>query len=144
MPEISATLCFVDTNVWLYAFIEDQDSPKSALASGLIRQCNIVLSTQVVNEVCVNLLKKARFSEDRLQQLIDSFYDKFDVADLWRSTFSSASDLRARYSLSYWDSIIVASALEIGAEILYTEDMHHGLQINNQLQIVNPFSESHA
>jgi predicted nucleic acid-binding protein len=96
MPEISATLCFVDTNVWLYAFIEDQDSPKSALASGLIRQSNIVLSTQVVNEVCVNLLKKARFSEDRLRQLIDSFYDKFDVVDLRRSTFFSASDLRAR------------------------------------------------
>jgi predicted nucleic acid-binding protein len=38
----------------------------------------------------------------------------------------------------------VASALETGAEILYTEDMHHGLLINNQLQIVNPFSESHA
>jgi len=84
------------------------------------------------------------FTEDALRQLIDAFYTKYDVSDLQRSTFLTASDLRDRYSLSYWDSVIVASALETGAEILYTEDIHHGLLINNQLQIVNPFSESHA
>lgn len=144
MPGISAMPCFVDTNVWLYAFIENEDSVRSALASQVILQGNIFLSTQVVNEVCVNLLKKAKLSEDTLRQLIDAFYIKYDVVDLQRSTFLAASDLRDRYSLSYWDSVIVASALEAGAEILYSEDMHDGLLINNQLRIVNPFSESHA
>jgi predicted nucleic acid-binding protein len=57
----------VDTNVWLYAFVEDGDQGKSALASALIRRGDIVLSTQVVNEVCVNLLKKAHFAEDKLR-----------------------------------------------------------------------------
>lgn len=136
--------CFVDTNVWLYAFIESDDAAKSARASGLIQQGNIRLSTQVVNEVCVNLLKKAKFSEDALRQLIDAFYTKYDVFDLQRSTFLTASDLRDGFSLSYWDSVIVASALETGAGILYSEDMQDGLLVNNQLRIVNPFSESHA
>ncbi len=136
--------CFVDTNVWLYAFIESEDAAKSARASGLIQQGNIRLSTQVVNEVCVNLLKKAKFSEDALRQLIDAFYTKYDVFDLQRSTFLTASDLRDGFSLSYWDSVIVASALETGAGILYSEDMQDGLLVNNQLRIVNPFSESHA
>lgn len=144
MPEIRAMPCFVDTNVWLYAFIENGDTAKSARASGLIQQGNIRLSTQVVNEVCVNLLKKAKFTEDALRQLIDAFYTKYGVADLQRSTFLAASDLRDRYSLSYWDSVIVASALETGAEILYSEDMQDGLLVNNQLRIVNPFSEGHA
>ncbi len=144
MPGISAIPCFVDTNVWLYAFIENGDTAKSARASGLIQQGNIRLSTQVVNEVCVNLLKKAKFSEDSLRQLIDAFYTKYDVFELQRFTFLAASDLRDRYSLSYWDSVIVASALETGAEILYSEDMQDGLLVNNQLRIVNPFSEGHA
>lgn len=144
MPGISVIPCFVDTNVWLYAFIENGDSAKSARASGLIQQGSIRLSTQVVNEVCVNLLKKAKFSENALRQLIDAFYTKYDVADLQRSTFLAASDLRDRYSFSYWDSVIVASALETGAEILYSEDMQDGLLVNNQLRIVNPFSEGHA
>ncbi|HNS02893.1 MAG TPA: PIN domain-containing protein [Anaerolineae bacterium] len=144
MPRISAIPCFVDTNVWLYAFIEHGDSVKSARASGLIQQGNIRLSTQVVNEVCVNLLKKAKFSENALRQLIDAFFTKYDVLDLQRSTLFAASDLRDRYSLSYWDSVIVASALETGAEILYSEDMQDGLLVNNQLRIVNPFAEDHT
>ena len=98
----------------------------------------------MVNEVCVNLLKKAKFSENALRQLIDEFFTRYDVFDLQRSTFLAASDLRDRYSLSYWDSVIVASALETGAEILYSEDMQDGLLVNNQLRIVNPFSEGHA
>ena len=144
MPDASTSPTFVDTNVWLYAFVEDGDQGKSALASALIRRGDIVLSTQVVNEVCVNLLKKAHFAEDKLRQLIDSFYEKYHVADLQRSTFLSASDLRVRYSLSYWDSVIVASALETGAATLYSEDMQNGLLVNGELRIVNPFAESHT
>ena len=49
-----------------------------------------------------------------------------------------ASDLRSAYHLSYWDSLIIASALAVGATILYTEDMHDGLIVDNQLTIVNP------
>ena len=51
----------------------------------------------------------------------------------------AASELREAYSLSYWDSLIVATALEAGAAILYSEDMQDGLWINAQLQIINPF-----
>ncbi len=144
MPDDNPTLCFVDTNVWLYAFIDGNDQDKSALARALMKQSDIVLSTQVVTEVCVNLLKKASFPEDRLARLIDSFYEKYFVADLRRSRFLSASDLRTRYSLSYWDSMIVASALETGARVLYSEDMQHGLVLNGELRVANPFVVSHV
>jgi predicted nucleic acid-binding protein len=43
--------------------------------------------------------------------------------------------------LSYWDSLIVATALEADATLLYSEDMHHDLWINARLRIVNPFVE---
>lgn len=52
-----------------------------------------------------------------------------------------ASQLRMQYALSFWDSSIVAGSLEADATILYSEDMQHGLIINNQVTIINPFRE---
>jgi predicted nucleic acid-binding protein len=49
-----------------------------------------------------------------------------------------------KYSLSYWDSVIVASALETGAATLFSEDMQNGLLVNGELRIVNPFAENHT
>jgi predicted nucleic acid-binding protein len=61
------------------------------------------------------------------------------VIDVSQEILLSASSLRERYSLSYFDSMIVAAALETNSTILYSEDMQDGLVINEQLTIVNPF-----
>jgi len=50
-----------------------------------------------------------------------------------------SNDLRLKYKFSYWDSLIIASALESGCGILYTEDMQDGQVIEDRLRIVNPF-----
>ena len=54
--------CFIDTNIWLYAFIPSQDANKSAKAKAIIRQGDIIVSSQIINEICVNLIKKAQFA----------------------------------------------------------------------------------
>jgi predicted nucleic acid-binding protein len=51
-----------------------------------------------------------------------------------------ASHLREQYSFSYWDSLIVAAALQAKATTLYTEDMQAGLVIDQRLTIINPFT----
>ncbi|MDT5060208.1 MAG: hypothetical protein QOH63_667 [Acidobacteriota bacterium] len=61
MSDVEAKLCFIDTNVWLYAFIQSQDQDKTVIAKTTIESSEIVISSQVINEVCVNLIKKARF-----------------------------------------------------------------------------------
>ncbi len=58
-----------------------------------------------------------------------------------QQTLLSASDLRTRYAISFWDSPIVAAALQSGAQILYTEDMQHGLVVDERLRIANPFHQ---
>jgi predicted nucleic acid-binding protein len=73
MPDDVPATCFIDTNIWLYAFIEGDDSAKSVAARALIQETEPVLSTQVINEVCVNLLRRANFSEEQVRQLIGSF-----------------------------------------------------------------------
>ncbi|MEM4203658.1 MAG: PIN domain-containing protein [Candidatus Methanomethylicaceae archaeon] len=77
MPDNPTTSCFIDTNIWLYAFIESDEVTKWARARTLIQESEPVVSTQVINEVCVNLLRRANFAEEQIAQLVESFYEKY-------------------------------------------------------------------
>jgi predicted nucleic acid-binding protein len=142
-PNEEPKRCFIDTNIWLYALI-DTGAPRREVAKRVVSRAGVVISAQVINETCVNLLKKTPFSEASVRQLVAAFYEKCAIADLDRDTLLQASRLRETYDLSFWDSVIVSSALCSGCEVLYTEDMQHGLEVNDQLKIVNPFAAPRA
>ena len=118
--------CFIDTNVWLYAFVESDEPEKTAAARDLIGDTQPFVSTQVINEVCVNLIQKAHFSERQITQLIEAFYQKYDVVEVGQEIMLAASALRQSYSLSFWDSTIVAAALVANTAVLYSEDFQDG------------------
>lgn len=129
---------FVDTNIWLYALMENNDI-KQEKARSLIIEPNIIISTQVINEICYNLKKKTDYSENEMNQLIENLYNKYTVSVFTKSTLISASELRNTYSISFWDSLITATAIHSDCIILYSEDMQHGQVILDKLRIVNPF-----
>ena len=131
--------CFIDSNIWLYAFINNSEEKKSEVAKNIIAANNITISTQVINEVSVNLIKKAKFSESDIQELVQDFYFNYRVIDIDSTILINASKLRQNYCFSYWDSLIVASALKASAKILYSEDMQNGLIVDKSLTVVNPF-----
>jgi predicted nucleic acid-binding protein len=140
VPDTAPASCFVDTNIWLYAFVEGDDLRKSARAKSLLEASRaVVVSPQVINEVCVNLIKKAQFSEQQVQQLIESFYAKYIVVEVSKALLLKASILREQYAFSFWDSTIVSSALQAGTSVLYSEDMQAGLVVENRVLIINPF-----
>ena len=130
---------FIDTNIWLYSFIQSQDKEKTKIASAIIKKCDIVISTQIVNEMCVNLIRKANFSETDIQNLIVSLFRKYTILELTQSILLKASKIRAQHSFSFWDSIIAACALDCDADFLISEDMHNGFSLENKLTIINPF-----
>lgn len=138
-------LKFIDTNIWLYRLFDNQriDSQemekKRKIAFSVTQGENLIISTQVINELSVNLIKKAKFSESQIKSLIQSLYYRCKVVEFDLSILASASDLRGQYKVSFWDSLIVASALVSNANILYSEDMQDGLIISKQLSIINPF-----
>lgn len=132
-------LSFIDTNIWLYAFIEDHSSDKTKRARDLINACQPVLSVQVINEVCVNLIKKANFTEEQIRLLIDAFFEKYPIINIEQDILSAASNLRQRYVLSFWDSLVVACALQIQVPVLYSEDLQHEQVFEGQVKIINPF-----
>ena len=133
------SLYFCDSNIWLYRLLIDPECNDAAerrkrnLATALTSRENILISTQIINEVCAVLSKKAKISEVQIRQIIQEFYDGCLVIQLDRNIILRASD---------WDSLIVASALAAEANILYSEDMQDGLIISNQLTLINPFRSS--
>ena len=129
----------IDTNIWLYAFLDTGEEEKSLRAKQLFEQVEPMLSVQVVNEICVNLIKKADFPEEQITRLIQSFYEKYPIVEMDEGILLTASELRQEYSFSFCDSMVVACALAANAEILYSEDMQHGLSVRGVLKIINPF-----
>lgn len=87
----------------------------------------------------VNLLRKAKFTEERIQELVASFYSRHRVVAPGEETLLTASRLRSRHQFSFWDSLMISAALEGGAAIFFSEDMHDGLLVENRLRISNPF-----
>lgn len=135
---------FVDSNIWLYAFFlrpgeEQRHENAKALISAPIRY---VVNEQVVAEVSSNLLRKAGMAEGALVEIVTSFYSRCHVVSPGQATHLNASRLRATYRFSYWDSLIVAAALESRCSVLYSEDLQDEQVVDGTLTIKNPLRVS--
>lgn len=135
---------FIDSNIWLYALIETEDHElrHKKAKSFILDNLHPTVSTQVIREVSVNLLRKAMMPESEIRRLISNWYVDCQVVKTTESQFLVASYLRERHMLSFWDSLIIATALEANCTILYTEDMQHGLVIKDFLTLINPFVQN--
>jgi predicted nucleic acid-binding protein len=75
----------------------------------------------------------------QIKQIIQDFHDSCAVVELSSDTLLSASDLRTKYRFSFWDGLIIASALFANVSVFYSEDMQDNLIVEQQLTILNPF-----
>ncbi len=138
---MSLSASFIDTNVWLYRLFDDnkmevaERTRKREIAIAIRQAEGIIISTQVVNEVAANLLKKAAFNEEQIKAVIQSLYRRCTVVEFNLTLFESASDIRSRYNFSFWDSLIISCALSARTSILYSEDMQDGLVVAGQLEM---------
>jgi len=129
---------FIDSNIFLYAF-STKDLKKQKIASSLVTQ-SAIISTQVINEVSNNMLKKLHMSNSDIEEFIIDCYEQYSVINFTKNMFIKATKLREKYLFSYYDSLIVSSALLGECDILYSEDMQHNLRVEKTLTIVNPFA----
>lgn len=130
---------FVDTNVLLYLASGDPlraDRAEAVLAGGG------TISVQVLNEVANVLRRKMRMSWPDTRVFLDMIRALLTVEPLTVATHEKGLQLSERYGLSTYDAMIVAAALIAGSDILLSEDMQHGLLIDDRLRIVNPFAQS--
>ena len=127
---------FVDSNVILYAY--SKDVRKKIIAKSLLKQYPAI-STQVINEVINVGTRKLKLSPDEIRALFELLKRSCDVKMIDCSTIDLALKTRKRYGYSYFDSLIIASALEHRYSILYSEDLQDGQVIEGTVTIRNPF-----
>lgn len=130
------SLPFVDTNVLLY--LGSSPSAKLSRAEQLVSAGGWI-SVQVLNEAARVLRGKWRAEWDVVQDFLLRCREAFAVAPLDLDTHLVGLAVAERYQIGIFDAMIVASALQCGCELVYSEDMHAGLEIDGRLRIVNPF-----
>ena len=127
---------FFDTNVLIYAFATDD--PRNELAEDLLAEGGTV-SVQVLSEfVNVSRHKLGREWNEIRDELLVMKKLLDPPMPLTAETHGSAVDIAERYRFHFYDSLIVAAALQAKCSILYTEDLQHGQKIDG-LAIRNPF-----
>jgi len=135
-----AGLCFLDTNILLYA-LDPRDPRKQGVAAELIRSASAderaVVSTQVLIELFHNLQRKLGLDRERAARTCFAFTE-WPVVASDMSLAMKAMARAAQSQLSIWDAMIVEAALRGGAATLYTEDLTHGQRFG-VLAVCNPF-----
>lgn len=133
---------FLDTNILVYAH-EAGGSRKKLTSRGLIADAMLEgrarVSTQVLTEFASVALRKLQLPVSVVERELD-LLEAIPTTVVSRSTLRRALRLLAEHSLSFWDSLVVASALEAGCGVLYSEDLNPGEKIEG-LEVVNPFRE---
>ena len=133
---------FWDSNLWVYLNTESQDAgdmgKKRLLEKRFLTTFNIVISAQVINELANVLFKKYQQSEAEIKGRLEQILLQVEVVALSEDLTLQALDLKSRYQISWYDSLIVAAALSADCQFLYTEDLQDGLLIEGRLQVVNP------
>jgi predicted nucleic acid-binding protein len=133
---------FVDTNILIYA-VDASETTKQPKAQRLLEELWTSrtgrLSTQVLNEFYVTTTRKLKpgLVPEMAREIVRS-YEAWSPVPLTFSIIREAWALQDRYSLSYWDALIVAAAKLSGCSRLYSEDLQDGLQIDD-LRVINPF-----
>ena len=136
---------FVDTNVLLYAH-DRSAGMKHDRAQSLIEQLwesgEGVVSTQVLQELCLNLRRKVHhpLPIEEVRKLIKD-YSSWEVITNTAESVIEALDIESRYKLSFWDALIIHAAEAAGASILYSEDLATGQRYRG-IQVVNPLVSS--
>ena len=129
---------FLDTNCIVYAH-SDVDAKKQKIAQRIISELSPLISTQVLQETTNVLSKKFKHSWPDVSKVIAEIISNNSVHTNTTYTILSACNLADKYRYSFYDSLIIAAALECDCNILYSEDLHDGQTIDNKLKIINPF-----
>jgi predicted nucleic acid-binding protein len=129
---------FIDTNVFVYLNSEN-DPEKQQAAKNAINNYDCVVSTQVANELSNVLLRKYKKSVTEIKATIEAVETVCDIALITLITTDKALDLHSKYGYSFYDSLILASAIENECKYVISEDLHSGAIIDGKTTILNVF-----
>lgn len=134
----------VDTNILLYA-LDRRERKKQPLARELLSDLAATRQCLLLWQVAGEFVGQSRrweslgvLGRNRTPRYINFYRNKFPLTIPPSSVLEMANRLFETYSLSHWDSMLVAACIEAGVDTLYTEDMGAPRQIES-VQLVNRF-----
>jgi predicted nucleic acid-binding protein len=125
---------FIDINILLYA----HDRTAGVEHERARFEIPAVWSTQVLQELCVNLRRKTAqpLSIEQTRRLLQD-YLSWDMVVNTAESVIEALVIENRYNISFWDALIIQAAGSSGATVVYSEDLADG-QTYGPLRVVNP------
>jgi predicted nucleic acid-binding protein len=133
---MSAADPFFDTSILLYLF--SSDTEKADRVESLLAESG-TMSVQVLNEFTAVASGKFKVPLHEIRDVLETVRDICLTESLTVEDHDRACRIMEDYELSFYDSVIVASALHAGCTVLYSEDLQHGQVIDKQLKVTNPF-----
>lgn len=134
---------FLDSNILIYSF-DKSDKVKQKISLDLTNQLvfndNIYISTQVIQEFYINATQKIKEKIPSVEA--KEFIKCLKTSNVYindTDTIIQSIDIQKKYRLSFWDSLIISSALSIECNILYSEDLQDGLVIDGKMIVKNSF-----
>ena len=135
---MSGIRTFVDTNVLVYAFTKDEPE-KQEMALSALDNCLPVISSQVLKEFANVLLKKKSVDARVISNMLHEISDVAEIVEEKSILIFRALGTCEKYGYSFYDTLIVESALAADCAVLLSEDMQDGRIIGDKLRILNPF-----
>ncbi|RLD52169.1 MAG: DNA-binding protein [Bacteroidetes bacterium] len=132
---------FIDTNIIIYGYSVTEPK-KQKVAEKIVQSGTVFISTQVIQEISNVLSKKFKLNWTEIIMAISEISASYSVVVNTPDSIIGACKIANRYKYSFYDSLIIASALKSNCKILYTEDLQHNQLIENKLRIINPFKIS--
>ena len=129
---------FLDSNIFIYVY-SDSEQTKSAICKNAICKNICCTSTQALNELSNVCIKKWNIDIKSIENAIDEICLACEITHINENIIKKGLYLHNKYKYSYYDCLMLASALESGCVKIFTEDMQHGQEIENTLTIVNIF-----
>jgi predicted nucleic acid-binding protein len=127
---------FFDTNVLIY--LASDDPAKADRAESLIGGGGTI-SVQVLNEATNVARRKMGMSWAETDAFLTTIRGLVAVEPITLDVHLTGLTLAQRYQFSIYEAMIAASALDADCDTLFSEDMQHGMVIDDRLHIVNPF-----
>jgi predicted nucleic acid-binding protein len=134
---------FLDTNIFVYSF-DQNAAAKAQRATQLIHEALTtqkgVVSYQVVQEFFNVALRRffQPMKTAECEQYLHTVFRSMLGVHSSQALYAEALHLQAQYRISWYDALIVASAVQARCDLLYTEDLQHGQRFA-ALRVVNPF-----
>ena len=131
---------FLDSNIFLYSFLNQDVAKKSTAAkivADAIRDRSGYISLQVVKEFCNVMIKKSKKPVAEVS-VATKIFEKLNLVKGSIDLVRRALEIKERYQIQFYDSLLVAAAETAKCEKIYSEDLNDG-QLYCGIKAVNPF-----